>query len=169
MTSSTPAYPWGEPGTELERMTGPDAWQETFLGDLQRDLLAGNFTAAEGFEFLWQGAVRSGHGVGKSALLSWLIDWGISTLENARGRVTANTKEQLMRVLWGELSKWHRLFIGSHLFKVTATAIFSRAAQAEREWRIDAIPWSEGKPRGLCRPPQLLQADLDPRGRGLCD
>lgn len=143
------AYPWGEAGTELENQTGPDRWQEIFLGDLQRDLLAGNFTAAEGFEFLWQGAVRSGHGVGKSALLSWLIDWGISTLENSRGRVTANTKEQLMRVLWGELSKWHRLFIGSHLFKVTATAIFSKVENAEREWRIDAIPWSKENPEAF--------------------
>lgn len=143
------AYPWGEKGTELEYQTGPDRWQEEFLGDLQADLLAGNFTPGEAFEFLWQGAVRSGHGVGKSALLSWLIDWAISTLENTRGRVTANTKEQLMRVLWGELSKWHRLFIASHLFKVTATAIFTKVGDQEREWRIDAIPWSKENPEAF--------------------
>jgi hypothetical protein len=52
-----------------------------------------------------------------------------------------------MRVLWGELAKWHGLFIAKHLFKVTATAIF--ALQDEKRWRIDAIPWSEDNPEAF--------------------
>ena len=142
-------FPWGEPGTDLENQDGPDEWQKEVLWDLQQGLLSGTFDGAAGFEFLWQIAIRSGHGVGKSAMFSWLILWGISTLENARGRVTANTKEQLMRVLWGEVSKWHRLFIASHLFKVTATAVMTRNLTQEREWRIDAIPWSAENPEAF--------------------
>lgn len=128
-------FPWGEPGTVLENETGPDEWQIEVLGDLQ----AGLITVDEA----WRIAIRSGHGVGKSAFFSWLVWWGISTMENTRGRVTANTKEQLMRVLWGEVSKWHQLFIAKHLFKVTATAVFSVDEAKEKTWRIDAIPWSK--------------------------
>ena len=35
--------------------------------------------------------VSSGHGVGKSAQVSWAILWAISTHEDTRGVVTANT------------------------------------------------------------------------------
>ena len=135
------AFPWGEPGTALAEMTGPDTWQIAVLSDLQEGLIT--------MDEAWRIAVRSGHGVGKSAFFSWLILWGISTLEDTRGRVTANTKEQLMRVLWGELSKWHQLFIGKFMFKVSATAIFSADPAHEKTWRIDAIPWSEENPEAF--------------------
>ena len=143
------AFPWGEKGTELENQTGPDVWQRQVLGDLQEAMLSGQISAGEALSEAYRIAVRSGHGVGKSAFFSWIILWGISTLENTRGRVTANTKEQLMRVLWGELSKWHRLFIGRSMFRVTATAIMSADPTREKEWRIDAIPWSEENPEAF--------------------
>jgi phage terminase large subunit len=52
-------------------------------------------------------AIRSGHGVGKSAYLAWVILWWMST---RLGKVacTAPTAHQLQDVLWGELSKWYR-------------------------------------------------------------
>lgn len=134
------AFPWGEPGTELEDQDGPDVWQTLMLKDLQKELQTKG-------DILDKFTIRSGHGVGKSADFSWIILWAISTREYTRGRVTANTKEQLMRVLWGELAKWHGLFIAKHLFKVTATAIF--AVQDEKRWRIDAIPWSEDNPEAF--------------------
>jgi hypothetical protein len=143
------AFPWGEAGSELSELTGPDEWQKRVLWDLQEGLLSGKTDLAAAFEFLWQIAIRSGHGVGKSALFSWLIMWGIATKSDTRGRVTANTKEQLMRVLWGELAKWHRLSICRHLFKVTATAIFSADPVHEKTWRIDAIPWSAENPEAF--------------------
>ena len=72
-----------------------------------------------------QEAVASGHGIGKSALISWLIHFAISTHENTRGVVTANTEGQLRTKTWPELSKWHNMFIAKDLFTYTATAIFS--------------------------------------------
>jgi len=134
------AFPWGEPDTELEEQDGPDVWQTQMLKDLQNELQTKG-------DVLDKFTIRSGHGVGKSADFSWLIIWAMSTREYTRGRVTANTKEQLMRVLWGELAKWHGLFIAKHLFKVTATAMF--ATQDEKRWRIDAIPWSEDNPEAF--------------------
>jgi hypothetical protein len=90
-----------------------------------------------------QVAVASGNGVGKSALLSWLILWGLMTFEESLGVVTAGTEPQLRTRLWGELSKWFvQLPEGLKAqFELTATAIFNR--QSERTWRIDGRPWTE--------------------------
>ncbi len=53
-------------------------------------------------------AVRSGHGVGKSALLAWILLWWISTRPFAIIPCTAPTAHQLEDVLWGEVVRWHR-------------------------------------------------------------
>lgn len=78
-----------------------------------------------------------------SALVAWLVLWGISTFEDTRGIVTANTDTQLRTKTWPEISKWHRLSINKHWFHVTATAIYSTNKDHEKTWRIDIIPWSE--------------------------
>lgn len=54
-------------------------------------------------------AVRSGHGVGKSAFLAWVILWWMLTRYPAKVACTANTSTQLSDVLWGELDKWYRV------------------------------------------------------------
>lgn len=74
----------------------PDPWQIDVLEAL----------AHEGARI----AIRSGHGVGKSALMSWCILWYISTRKPVRIPCTANTSSQLHDVLWSELSKWHGAF-----------------------------------------------------------
>ena len=51
-------------------------------------------------------AIRSGHGVGKTALLSWLIIWWLLTHYPAKIACTANTSHQLSDVLWAEIQKW---------------------------------------------------------------
>lgn len=53
-------------------------------------------------------AIRSGHGVGKSAWLSWVILWWLSTRYPAKIACTAPTAHQLSDVLWGELALWMR-------------------------------------------------------------
>jgi len=54
-------------------------------------------------------AIRSGHGVGKSALLAWLVLWFLITRgEGARVPCTAPTRHQLGDVLWAEIAKWRR-------------------------------------------------------------
>ena len=52
-------------------------------------------------------AVASGNGVGKTALLAWLILWALMTFEDCVGVVTAGSESQLRSRLWGEISKWH--------------------------------------------------------------
>lgn len=54
-------------------------------------------------------AIKSGHGVGKTAFLSWCILWFLCCFFPARVPCTANSASQLHDVLWAELAKWHRL------------------------------------------------------------
>ena len=88
-------------------------------------------------------ATASGHGIGKSALVAWLVLWAISTFEDTKGVVTANTETQLKTKTWSELAKWFRLFLyGREMFEFTATAIYSKAPEHEKTWRIDQVPWN---------------------------
>lgn len=129
------AFPWGEPGGELEHQEGPEGWQITLLEDLGRGVIS----ASEAIQL----ARTSGHGVGKSALVAWIVLWAISTFADTRGVVTANTENQLKTKTWVEVAKWYRLFIGRQYFKLTATALFAADPEHERTWRIDMVPWSE--------------------------
>jgi hypothetical protein len=51
-------------------------------------------------------AVKSGHGVGKSTLLSWAILWFITTRYPCKIGCTAPTGHQLYDVLWAEMRLW---------------------------------------------------------------
>lgn len=67
------AFPWGEPGTPLEGMDGPEDWQRAQLERI-RDRLTE--AGAEGDVI--EEDIASGHGIGKSAEVSWMILWAIS-------------------------------------------------------------------------------------------
>lgn len=127
------AFPWGEPG-ELEDDDGPELWQRELLIQIGEGLSIDEAIRV---------ARTSGHGIGKSAFVSWLILWGMSTFPDTKGVVTANTENQLKTKTWVELAKWYRLFIGRELFKLTATALFSADPEHEKTWRFDMVPWSE--------------------------
>ncbi len=134
------AYPWGQKGTPLEDELGPDAWQVDILTEIRSKLdinLAGAI----------QIAVASGHGIGKTALVSWIVHWFISTRPNCQVVVTANTENQLNTKTWRELAKWHKLSIHRDWFNWTATK-FYQVGNPET-WFAAAIPWSEEKPESF--------------------
>lgn len=144
------AFPWGEAGTELERYTGPEPWQVELLTDLGSGCLGVNeaiaLARAKGEEMEatpLRFARCSGHGIGKSACVSWIILWAISTFPDTKGVITANTENQLKTKTWAEVAKWHRLFLARSLFKMTRTALFSADPDYADTWRIDMVPWSE--------------------------
>ncbi len=71
----------------------PEPWQDEVLAEVSKtDRIA----------------IRSGHGVGKSALLAWIIVWWLITRYPAKVACTAPTGHQLEDVLWGELARWAR-------------------------------------------------------------
>lgn len=129
------AYPWGQPGTDLARHEGPDFWQVELFSTIRDALQSGQRVVKV--------AVKSGHGIGKSAGSSMLIDWGMSTFEGTRGVITANTERQLRTKTWVELAKWRRLSITRDMFQMKATALFARDPDQRAEWRFDMAPWSE--------------------------
>jgi hypothetical protein len=134
------AFPWGVKGTPLEKMKRPRTWQCDLLRDIGNKLQTQFLT--DMFEVL-QYATATGHGPGKSALLSMLQLWALSTRVDTRIVVTANTEGQLTSKTWPELAKWHRMCINGHWFHYTATALYSVDPSHEKTWRTDLIPWSD--------------------------
>lgn len=83
---------------EVLGMDGSDA-QHT-IDPKQRELLA---AVARGERRI---SVRSGHGVGKTAVLAWLIVWFILTRYPMKVVATAPTASQLFNALAAEVKKW---------------------------------------------------------------
>lgn len=133
------AFDWGH--GELKDYTGPDEWQEKHLKDIRDKLITPHQAILK--------AIASGHGIGKTAFIAWIIMWGATTFEDTRGVVTANTEIQLRTKTWSEVGKWHRRYICKDLFKYTATALFSVDPAHEKTWRVDCIPWSEHNPEAF--------------------
>lgn len=140
------AFPWGEKNSILEN-EGLDNWQIELLTELKDGLQEGN--DSEEITKVLRKAIASGNGIGKSALVAIIILWALSTREDTRGVVTANTDTQLRSKTWAELAKWYNMFIAKDLFTYTATAIYSSDPNHDKTWRIDAIPWSESNPEAF--------------------
>ena len=126
------AFNWGE--GQLAGFDGPDEWQSRQLKEI-------GDTFREDPEATLQEAIASGHGIGKSAEVSWLILWAMSTRPHLAGWVTANTKNQLTSKTWRELAVWHNRMINKDWFVWSATR-FSHVSHATT-WGMDAIPWTE--------------------------
>jgi hypothetical protein len=131
-------FPWGVPNSPLAKEY-PRDWQLQELRELGEAVRACPENAWEAI----QKAIGSGHGIGKSALVSWIIHWAMSTFVDTKGVITANTETQLRTKTWAELAKWHRLAINADWFEYTATAYISSDPKHRKTWRIDMIPWSE--------------------------
>lgn len=142
------AFPWGEPGP-LEKETGPDTWQADVLTDLRQEILRRQNADDQELELL--GAIRiavaSGHGIGKTALIAWILLWFLGTRPHCQIVCTANTKTQLSTKTWRELAKWQRLAINGSWFKWTATRFY--AIEAPDTWFGAAIPWSKERPEAF--------------------
>jgi hypothetical protein len=94
-------------------------------------------------------AVASGHGVGKTCLVSWICLWAMSTCTDCRGILTASNEAQLSTRNRAELRKWFRLFRGRVFFDLTATALISADLAHEHTWRLDLLPWNAHRPEAF--------------------
>lgn len=79
-------------------------------------------------------SVKSGHGVGKSAFLSWTILWFMSCYFPCKVPCTAPSSHQLSDVLWAELAMWHRRFC-DHM----------PAMGKQFEWTVDEFRMAEAQ------------------------
>jgi phage terminase large subunit len=75
-------------------------------------------------------AVRSGHGVGKTAWLAWIILWWLLTRSPAKIGVTAPSAGQLEDALWPEIRYWHSRMPTAfqELIEITASRVEVRGA-----------------------------------------
>ena len=146
-------FEWQKKDTPLEHFKGPRKWQEKILLDLERHIARnqGNLDPE-----MFRQAVASGRGIGKSALVAWIILWMLSTRLGSTTIVTANTEQQLRSRTWAELGKWLTLSINGYWFKKAATTIRPTAWFEEalkKDLKIDtgyyyaqAQLWSEESP-----------------------
>jgi len=110
-------FDWGH--GELEGFTGPDEWQKQLLLDISKKSYDHAFDGVSPVLPIRE-AVASGHGIGKSAITSWIILWIMSTRPFALGTVTSNTSVQLETKTWAELGKWRNRCMTGHWFEYTS-------------------------------------------------
>lgn len=140
------AYPWGQPGTVLEKRK-PAKWQKKTAIYISKQLQRMEDGEIEALPI--QIAVKSGHGIGKSTFLSWLNDWNVATQADARATVTANTDLQLRDKTWAEMAKWHKLSISKPFFSWTARGLASKDPEHTKNWAATCVPWSEKNPEAI--------------------
>lgn len=115
-------YPWGEPGP-LQDYEGPDVWQTEALRRIGGAVKRRRFDGVRTVEPI-RIAVSSGHGIGKSTLQAWLVDWIMSTRPNCRGTITANTATQLETKTWAAIQTWTKRCLTAHWFGINSARFF---------------------------------------------
>ena len=146
-------YPWGVKGTPLEHFQGPRKWQREVLLDIAVHIKSNS--GKLDFDVL-QEAISSGRGIGKSALVSWLVHWMASTRIGSTTIVSANSESQLRSITWAEITKWLAMSINSHWFEVSATRVMPAKWLVElverdlkkgaRYWGVEGRLWSAENP-----------------------
>lgn len=140
------SFPWGQKNTPLAKFSGPRAWQRELLRDLKAHIKKNN--GALEMDTL-RSAIASGRGIGKSAMVSWLILWMLSTRIGSSVVVSANSEAQLRSVTWGELAKWSAMLINSHWWEISATKLVPAVwltELVERDLKLGTRYWAaEGK------------------------
>jgi hypothetical protein len=117
-------FPWGKPKTPLEHQAGPRKWQAKQLKRIGKHIQDGELAKAQkAIAKMLRRAVASGRGIGKSALVAWLVLWMLSTRLGSSTIVTANNEQQLKSRTWAEVGKWHAMAINSHWFEKMAMAL----------------------------------------------
>lgn len=117
-------FPWGskEHRLDLYPYNQPKTWQRALLKDVSDHRRRQHYRRMLGLDLEpFRAAISSGHGIGKSTLVSWLIECFMATAPDCRGVVTANTAAQLETKTWPELAKWHSMSLIRHWFEWTNT------------------------------------------------
>lgn len=129
------AYEWGEGELTGEALR---TWQEDIQDEIGKRL-RDPATRYQPIKI----AVASGHGIGKSAEIGMICNWAMSTCDDCKIVITANTEPQLRTKTMPEVQKWARLSITNHWFNSNAMSIHSVDKGHEKTWRLDAVTWSK--------------------------
>lgn len=117
-------YPWGKPGSPLEKYKGPRTWQRDELQRKTAHLRRNQQRVDLGMDpELYSSATASGRGIGKSSLVSWEAHWMMSTRLGSTTIITANTETQLKTRTFAEITKWNTMAINGHWFDTTVLSV----------------------------------------------
>lgn len=141
-------YQWGI--GDLEHFVGPDVWQIDFLEEWGKQIRARGFDGSSSVLPI-RFSTRAGHGVGKSGLVAWIVDFIQSTRPHSKGIVTANSSPQLETKTWAEIAKWHKRGLTGRWFNLYASRGSLRRVHKQHPvtWRCDAIPWRKETPEAF--------------------
>ncbi|MDZ4345712.1 MAG: hypothetical protein U1E51_25135, partial [Candidatus Binatia bacterium] len=117
-------YPWQQAGTPLASVKGPRKWQADDLDEISQHIKNNKGRIAlDQIPEVFQKSTVSGRGSGKSAEVSWLVWWFMTTRLGSTTIVTANGEPQLRSRTWPEIGKWATLALNSHWFDYQATSL----------------------------------------------
>ena len=147
------AFPWGVKNTPLAKFSGPRKWQREVLRDVTQHIKSQK--GKVNFDTIRE-SVSSGRGIGKSALVSWLVLWMLTTRIGGSVVISANSENQLRSVTWAELTKWAAMLINSHWWEISATKLVPAKwltdlvekdlKKGTRYWACEGKLWSEENP-----------------------
>lgn len=139
-------FPWGQPGP-LQHVRIRN-WQRGLFREIDQHVReqaahieAGRLDKLEVF----QKALVSGRGPGKSAGLGMLNCWHMSTHLGASTTITANTELQLRTKTFPEQSKWFTLALNSHWWEIGSLYIRPQKWLADtlrEQLKIDSKYWA---------------------------
>ena len=118
------AFQWAVPGP-LVAYHEPDIWQCEFLEWLGHEITARAFDGVTPVMPI-KGAVSSGHGIGKGALVGMLTAFLMSTRRNAKGVITANTSTQLQDKTWAGIQTWVKRALTAPWFELNQNIMYRR-------------------------------------------
>lgn len=145
------SYPWdSDPSIQLVELSepwasrfnckyGPDKWACEFLDRVGKEVRERSFDGRVSVPPI-QFATASGHGIGKSVIVGWIIKWLMDTRPFAKGVVTAGTDAQLRTKTWAEVGKWHKLSLtrGWFQYNTGRGAMSMTHKKYPEQWRCDA-------------------------------
>lgn len=129
------AFAWGEPGP-LQPYDEPDIWQCEFLEWLGHEITQRQFDGVHAVLPI-QGAVASGHGIGKGALSGMVTSFAMSTRRNMKGTFTANTSGQLQDKTWAAIQTWAKRAITAHWFELNTSIMYRKGFR--EQWKVSPI------------------------------
>jgi hypothetical protein len=114
---------------------GPDKWACEFLEDWGREIRKRKFNGRDAVEPI-QFSTASGHGIGKSVAVAWIVKFILDTRPYSKGTITANTDVQLRTKTWAALGAWHSKSLTKDWFDYSAGrgSMALRSKIAPQDW-----------------------------------
>lgn len=94
-------------------------------------------------------SVKSGHGIGKSCTLAWLVLWYLFCFKDAQIPVTAPTADQMYDVLWKEIQIWLQKMPANFQAKYEWSTTYIRVTESPQTWFARAKTARKEAPEAL--------------------